>query len=65
MKTININIELNELDYPQLFELNEEHISKILHKIIKTGYNLYYPNIDNTKNITNNNTNINLKQLMV
>ena len=58
MKTININIELNELDYPQLFELNEEHISKILHKIIKTGYNLYYPNIDNTKNITNNNTNI-------
>jgi len=47
IKKININFELTNIDYPHLFELNKDYIPEIINKLLNTGYNLYYPTINN------------------
>lgn len=43
IKVLSINMELNELLFPRLFELNEDNLPGILQKIITFGYNCYFP----------------------
>jgi hypothetical protein len=43
IKVLSINMELSELQFPRLFELNEENLPGILQKIITFGYNSYFP----------------------
>jgi len=53
IKIISAEFELNEIDYPKLFELNKNSIPHILKKIITYGYNHYYPDIDDREIIDN------------
>jgi hypothetical protein len=43
IKVLSINMELSELQFPRLFELNEDNLPNILQKIITFGYNCYFP----------------------
>ena len=43
IKVLSATIDLNEYDFPRLFELNEDIIPEILKKIITFGYNSYFP----------------------
>lgn len=43
VKVFSINMELSELQFPRLFELNEDNLPNILQKIITFGYNCYFP----------------------
>ena len=43
IKVLSATIDLNEYDFPRLFELNEDNIPEILKKIITFGYNSYFP----------------------
>jgi len=53
VKIMNASIELSELEFPRLFELNEDTTPDVLKKIITLGYNLYFPELN--MNITNSN----------
>ena len=43
MKLLSVNLELNESEFPRLFELSEEAMPNILKKIFVFGYNCYFP----------------------
>ena len=43
IKVLSATVELNEYEFPRLFELNEDNIPDILKKIITFGYNCYFP----------------------
>jgi len=43
IKVLSINMELTELQFPRLFELNEDNLPNILQKIITFGYKCYFP----------------------
>jgi hypothetical protein len=56
IKIITASLELNQLEFPRLFELNEDAISDILKKMLLIGYNSYFPSND-SNNDPNNDTN--------
>lgn len=43
IKVITASLELNQIEFPRLFELNEDAISDILKKMLTIGYNTYFP----------------------
>jgi len=43
VKILSVDLELNEQEFPRLFEISEESISLILKKIITFGYQCYFP----------------------
>ena len=43
MKFLSVNLELNETEFPRLFELSEESMPNILKKLFVFGYNCYFP----------------------
>jgi hypothetical protein len=58
IKIITASIDLNEQEFPRLFELNKNSISEVLKKIIISGYNSYFPEVKNNIIVeTNTNTN--------
>jgi len=46
IKIITASLELNQIEFPRLFELNEDAISDILKKMLSIGYNTYFPKND-------------------
>jgi hypothetical protein len=46
IKVITASLELNQIEFPRLFELNEDAISDILKKMLTIGYNTYFPKND-------------------
>jgi hypothetical protein len=46
IKVITASLELNQIEFPRLFELNEDAISGILKKMLTIGYNTYFPKND-------------------
>ena len=46
IKVITASLELNQIEFPRLFELNEDAISDILKKMLSIGYNTYFPKND-------------------
>jgi len=61
IKVITASLELNQIEFPRLFELNEDSISDILKKIVTIGYNSYFPIQDNSNIINDNSNNISSK----
>jgi hypothetical protein len=61
IKVITASLELNQIEFPRLFELNEDSISDILKKIVTIGYNSYFPIQDNSNIISDNSNNISSK----
>ena len=57
LKIITASIDLNENDFPRLFELNKNSLLDVLNKIITLGYNSYFPEIKDTNIIIDSNTN--------
>ena len=45
IKVLSANVELSEIEFPRLFELNEDILPSILKKIILFGYNCYFPEL--------------------
>ena len=45
IKVLSANVELSEIEFPRLFELNEDILPDILKKIITFGYNCYFPEL--------------------
>jgi hypothetical protein len=43
IKILSANLELNEQEFPRLFEVNDEALPNILKKIITFGYQCYFP----------------------
>jgi hypothetical protein len=43
VKVLSANLELNEQEFPRLFEVNEDALPIILKKIITFGYQCYFP----------------------
>jgi hypothetical protein len=43
IKVITASLELNQIEFPRLFELNEDAMSDILKKMLTIGYNTYFP----------------------
>ena len=64
MKIISATIELNETEFPRLFELNQDVLPDILKKIFLFGYNCYFPEliIDNNPDNISDNTKLDDKQ---
>jgi len=59
-KQLSIHLELNESQFPRLFDLSNEHISPVLIKLIHIGYNTYFPdiNLETPPKLENTNENI-------
>jgi len=43
IKILSVNLELNQVEFPRLFELTEDALPDILKKIIVFGYNCHFP----------------------
>jgi len=43
IKVLSANLELNEEEFPRLFEINEDALPSMLKKIITFGYQCYFP----------------------
>ena len=43
IKVLSAQVELSEIEFPRLFELNENILPQVLKKIILFGYNCYFP----------------------
>ena len=43
VKVLSANLELNEQEFPRLFEVNDDALPNILKKIITFGYQCYFP----------------------
>ena len=48
LKVITVSIDLNQNDFPRLFELNKNSLLDVINKIITLGYNSYFPEIKDT-----------------
>ena len=57
LKVITVSIDLNQNDFPRLFELNKNSLLDVINKIITLGYNSYFPEIKDTNIIIDSNTN--------
>jgi hypothetical protein len=57
LKVIAVSIDLNQNDFPRLFELNKNSLLDVINKIITLGYNSYFPEIKDTNIIIDSNTN--------
>ena len=54
-----MHIEFNIDDFPLLKDIKEEELNNTLLKLLKTGYNIHFPNINtDTNTVTDSNTNI-------
>jgi len=58
VKILSVTMDLNELDFPRLFDITTENLPNILKKIIIHGYESYFPEPTpaNSESISNNNT---------
>jgi hypothetical protein len=50
VKAMSITLELNEYEFPRLFEIDHEQLPDAIKKIILFGYESYYPDPENTNN---------------
>jgi hypothetical protein len=65
MKVITASIDLNEQEFPRLFELNKNSISEVLKKIIISGYNSYFPEVKNNIILETNTNKIDTLDLLI
>jgi len=58
VKILSVTMDLNELDFPRLFDITPENLPNILKKIIIHGYQSHFPEPTpaNSESISNNNT---------
>jgi hypothetical protein len=50
VKAMSITLELNEYEFPRLFEIDHEQLPDAIKKIIMFGYESYYPDPENNNN---------------
>ena len=62
-KQLSIHIELDEYEFPRLFDLTVDNLPSTLKKLIIFGYNTYFPDIHEIIPTTNNIENQKLDQL--
>ena len=65
IKIITASIDLNQQDFPRLFELNKNSLLDIISKIITLGYNSYFPEIKETITIDSNINKIDTLDLLI
>jgi hypothetical protein len=65
IKVITASIDLNEQEFPRLFELNKNSISEVLKKIIISGYNSYFPEVKNNIILETNTNKIDTLDLLI
>jgi hypothetical protein len=62
---ISATVELNEQEFPRLFELNKNSLSDVVKKIIMLGYNSYFPEVKNTITVDSNVNKIDTLELLI
>jgi len=64
-KVLSVTIDLNQQEFPRLFELSKNSISNVITKIIKFGYDSYFPEIKNTISVDSNINKIDTLDLLI